>query len=306
MALRTFGRKFLPVTKILPAIALVCALAGSLPAYQDVTPEQLLTLLATNDSLVLIDVREPFEFDSGHIEGGHLYQLNSALKNSKYAELPVGFPLVFYCGSGFRSAQAVAFMDTVSGGAYNGNIFNLTGGFGNWPYAVVTGGQDGPALIIEPDSLLFDEIIPGTEAERSFSVVNSAQQGAAVVLIPALEAEGFSAPADTAVLLRDDSLRVTVTFHPQELSIYSDSVPIFHGGAGRDTLKVLLSGSGVAMIEGDINSNGRVDIFDLLELLKELSGRENNGARERMDLNGDGALNIIDLLRLLLLIRGDG
>ena len=304
--LRVFARKIVPVTKSLFAIALVLAFADSLPAYQNISSEQLLTLLTTNDSLVLIDVREPDEYDSGHIEGGHLYPLNSVLLAGNYAELPSGFPLVFYCRSGFRSAQAAAFMDTASSGTYNGHIYNLTGGFSNWPYGAATSGQDGPTLRIEPDSLLFGVSLIGTEEDLSFTLVNSAQQGAAVLLIPALETQGFSVPADTVILLRNDSIRVTVAFHPQQVSIYSDSVAIFHGGAGRDTLNVLLRGSGVELIEGDIDSNGRIDIVDMMELLKELSGKETFSPRAKMDLNGDNSLDIYDLLRLLLLIRAGG
>lgn len=273
-------------------------------AYQNVTPEQLLSLMATNDSLILVDVREPFEFDSGHIDGAHLYPFNSGLFAVKYAELPAGFPLYFYCGSGFRSGQAAEFMDTVSSGAYEGKIYNLTGGIIGWPYAVATGGQDGPALIIEPDSLLFDVIMPGTEAELSFTVVNTATQGTAVVLIPPLEAQGFTVMADTAAVLPGDSLTVTVKFHPAGNGLYTDSVFVFHGGAGRNALAVTLDGNSVQLLTGDIDSNGEVNILDLLELLKELSGKNNDGVRERMDLNADGVLNIFDLLRLLLLIRG--
>ena len=52
---------------------------------------------------------------------------------------------------------------------------------------------------------------------------------------------------------------------------------------------------------GDLDADGRVDIFDLLRLLKALSSRETTRA---MDLDGDGNVDIFDLLRLLRLLAG--
>lgn len=75
------------------------------------------------ENAVLIDVRSPAEFTAGHVEGA---------RNIPLANLPAhleelrsgGRPLVLYCLSGNRSAQAVAYLqnlgfrDIVNGGGW--------------------------------------------------------------------------------------------------------------------------------------------------------------------------------------------
>ena len=54
--------------------------------------------------------------------------------------------------------------------------------------------------------------------------------------------------------------------------------------------------------KGDVNGDGKVNIFDLLSLLKVLSGKET--AEGAVDVNGDGKINIFDLLELLKTLAG--
>ncbi|MEK6860661.1 MAG: dockerin type I domain-containing protein [Nanoarchaeota archaeon] len=54
----------------------------------------------------------------------------------------------------------------------------------------------------------------------------------------------------------------------------------------------------IVCIKGDLDSNGKVDVFDLLAILKVLGGATNSKA----DINSDGKTDIIDLLALLNLI----
>ena len=54
--------------------------------------------------------------------------------------------------------------------------------------------------------------------------------------------------------------------------------------------------------QGDVNENGKVDIFDLLELLKVLGG--SSQATEGADVNEDGKVDIFDLLQLLKILSG--
>lgn len=53
-------------------------------------------------------------------------------------------------------------------------------------------------------------------------------------------------------------------------------------------------------LQGDVDYNGRVNIFDLLELLKMLAGKVAENACS--DVNRDGANNIFDLIELLQLL----
>ena len=51
---------------------------------------------------------------------------------------------------------------------------------------------------------------------------------------------------------------------------------------------------------GDVSGDGKVNIFDLLDLLKALKGESTVGPS---DINGDGKTNIFDLLELLKLMK---
>lgn len=59
------------------------------------------------------------------------------------------------------------------------------------------------------------------------------------------------------------------------------------------------------VLAGDGDLNGRVDIFDVLAVLKVISGREEPSASEfaAMDLDFDGRISIFDLLEVLKLLR---
>jgi len=74
-------------------------------------------------------------------------------------------------------------------------------------------------------------------------------------------------------------------------------------GAPETTYRFSVLYDGVAAIKaGDVNSSGKVDIFDLLGMLKVLSGEDQptTGA----DVNEDGNVNIFDLLALLGILAG--
>jgi len=70
---------------------------------EDLTPEQVAARLKTG-AAVLVDVREPAEFEAEHIEGAALAPLSTFDPNA----LPKNVPLIFNCGIGKRSAMAVA------------------------------------------------------------------------------------------------------------------------------------------------------------------------------------------------------
>ena len=55
-------------------------------------------------------------------------------------------------------------------------------------------------------------------------------------------------------------------------------------------------------LAGDLNSDGRVDIFDLLALLQVLAS-DSEDFNVCADLNGDGAIDIFDLLEILYLLQ---
>ena len=74
---------------------------ASMPAPTRISAHDLADQLATGD-VTVIDVREPMEYASGHINGS----LNIPLAHITKVDLPLG-PLVLVCQSGNRSTQAL-------------------------------------------------------------------------------------------------------------------------------------------------------------------------------------------------------
>jgi rhodanese-related sulfurtransferase len=70
---------------------------------QDLSPAAVAERVA-HEGAVLIDVREPAEFSAEHIDGAQLFPLSTFDPNM----LPKDLPLIFQCGTGKRSAMAVA------------------------------------------------------------------------------------------------------------------------------------------------------------------------------------------------------
>lgn len=68
---------------------------------------------------VLVDVRSPAEFQSGHIDGAKNIPVDEIAK--RYEELPKDAEIVLYCRSGARSSQARAIL-TAKGFT---QVFNL-------------------------------------------------------------------------------------------------------------------------------------------------------------------------------------
>ena len=69
----------------------------------EVTPERAKELLDRGEAVV-VDVREPYEREAGHIEGSRHVELERVA--SQAATLPKDQPVVFQCRLGARSAMA--------------------------------------------------------------------------------------------------------------------------------------------------------------------------------------------------------
>ena len=93
--------------------------------YKEIEATELHTRMA-NSKMVLIDVRSDEEAAKGMIKGAQHIPL--ALLPVKVDELMGDAPLVFYCHSGIRSAQASAYISDKG----RSNVFNLHGGILAW------------------------------------------------------------------------------------------------------------------------------------------------------------------------------
>ena len=90
--------------------------------YQDITPQELQALQQSGTQV--IDVREDWEYGSGHIPGARNIPLGTLPDQASTLQ----GPLVIVCASGGRSAQAAQYL------AENGveQVSNLLGGTGGW------------------------------------------------------------------------------------------------------------------------------------------------------------------------------
>lgn len=96
-----------------------------MPGYQEIESAALHALLQRGD-ILLVDVRTSEEAARGIIHGAKHIPLHTLPLRTE--ELGGTQPLVFYCHSGMRSAQASGFMANQG----RENIFNLRGGVLAW------------------------------------------------------------------------------------------------------------------------------------------------------------------------------
>ena len=102
----------------------------------EITPDELKAKLDTKEALVLVDVREPAEFEHGHIEGAHLVP-RGIIEAAADTSYPKHYPplsgareqqIVVYCATSGRSAMAAAVLQMMG----FKNVLNLAGGFTRW------------------------------------------------------------------------------------------------------------------------------------------------------------------------------
>jgi rhodanese-related sulfurtransferase len=99
---------------------------------QHLTAPQLAEWLAdpSREKPALLDVREPWEYQTCHIEGATLIPMNTI--PARQEELDPEVPVVCICHHGARSMQVAAFLER------NGftQVINLTGGVHAWAQQV--------------------------------------------------------------------------------------------------------------------------------------------------------------------------
>jgi adenylyltransferase/sulfurtransferase len=95
----------------------------------EITPEELKERLERDD-VVLVDVREPHEWDICHIEGAKLIPLSEFTR--RINELDSASEIVLYCHHGQRSMRALRFLEK----AGFRKLWNLKGGIDAWALSV--------------------------------------------------------------------------------------------------------------------------------------------------------------------------
>ena len=110
-----------------------CGAAGTSgeSSYQQISQEEAKEMMDTQDVLIL-DVREQEEYDSGHIPDALLLPVGTITEESAAEVIPdKDTTVLVYCRSGNRSKTAAK---TLAGLGYT-NIYEF-GGITTWPYEV--------------------------------------------------------------------------------------------------------------------------------------------------------------------------
>jgi len=92
----------------------------------EVTPEELKAKLENGEDIILIDVREPVEYEINRIEGSRLIPLSKLPE--KVNELDQTREIILYCKMGGRSARAVQLLRELG----FTRVKNLAGGIDAW------------------------------------------------------------------------------------------------------------------------------------------------------------------------------
>jgi adenylyltransferase/sulfurtransferase len=104
----------------------IAAPAAAASAPGDIAPVELAARLANHDDLLIVDVREPHEWDICHLEGARLVPLRTL--PDVVETLPRDRTLVVHCKLGGRSAKAAEFLRARG----FDRVLNLTGGIRAW------------------------------------------------------------------------------------------------------------------------------------------------------------------------------
>ncbi|QRG67747.1 rhodanese-like domain-containing protein [Brevibacillus choshinensis] len=94
--------------------------------WQDITTEQVESRLSKDPGIQLIDVRNPDEYEVGHIPGAKLIPLPEL--PARINEIDQSREVIFICRSGNRSGKACEYL-TQLGFA---NLNNMVGGMLAW------------------------------------------------------------------------------------------------------------------------------------------------------------------------------
>ena len=108
-----------------------CGAAMVTNTYLQITQEKAKEMMDTQD-VIILDVREQSEFDTGHIPDAVLLPVGSITKDTATAVIPnLDSVVLVYCRSGNRSKTAATTLVELG---YT-NVYEF-GGINTWPYEV--------------------------------------------------------------------------------------------------------------------------------------------------------------------------
>jgi rhodanese-related sulfurtransferase len=97
---------------------------------KEVTAQQVSEMRARGDDMTVLDVREPNEWNLGHLPAA-IHIPRGQLETKVEAIIPRQRTVVIYCAAGNRSALAA---DTLQQMGYE-NVVSMAGGFSGWAHS---------------------------------------------------------------------------------------------------------------------------------------------------------------------------
>jgi rhodanese-related sulfurtransferase len=94
----------------------------------EVSPAELQARLQRGDPVLVVDLRQPWEYDAGHIPGAVSLFIEEV--PMRLAELPTERDLVFQCWHGHTSLDVAAYV--IQQGWPASRIASLSGGMAGW------------------------------------------------------------------------------------------------------------------------------------------------------------------------------
>lgn len=102
--------------------------------YQQLDSASFQVGIEDAEASIILDVRSPAEFASGHLEGAHNINVMAGSFTQKINQLPKDQPVFVYCKSGARSKTACNMLHK----AGFESIYNLSGGIMGWRGKIVS------------------------------------------------------------------------------------------------------------------------------------------------------------------------
>jgi len=94
----------------------------------EVSPEQLKARLDRGDDVVVVDLRQGWEYHAGHIPGAFSLFIEEVLR--RLSELPTDVDIVLQCWHGHTSLDVATYM--IQQGWRASRIASLSGGIAGW------------------------------------------------------------------------------------------------------------------------------------------------------------------------------
>lgn len=94
-----------------------------------ITVQELKQKIDNNEAYQLIDVREDYEYEAGHMNGEHIPMGTIADNMDKLAK---DKPIIIHCRTGKRSASVIQYLESQG----VSNLYNLEGGIVAWQESI--------------------------------------------------------------------------------------------------------------------------------------------------------------------------